>query len=37
MSIGEVDVLALRQAGNEVVLDLLEVVPLSELRPSDQF
>ena len=35
--IGEVDVIALRRAVDEVVLDLLEVVPLSELRPSDQF
>ncbi len=34
-TIGEVDVLALRQAVNQVVLDLLEVVPLSYLRPSD--
>ena len=33
MSIGEVDVLALRQAVNEVVLDLLEVVPLSNSGP----
>ncbi len=36
-TIGEVDVLALRQAVNEVVLELLEVVPLLDLRPSDEF
>jgi hypothetical protein len=36
MTTGEVDVLALRQAVNQVVLDLLDVVPLSELRPSDE-
>ena len=34
---GEVDVLALRQAVNEVLLDLLDVVPLPSLRPSDEF
>ena len=34
-TIGEVDVLALRQAVNQVVLELLEVVPLLYLRPSD--
>jgi hypothetical protein len=35
MTIGDVDVLALRRAVNQVVLDLLDVVPLSYLRPSD--
>jgi hypothetical protein len=37
MTIGELDVLALRKDVNQVVLDLLDVVPLSYLGPSEHY